>query len=153
MHVRKSNPCKSKPNNNNILSKRVLEILHIGLFGPSTTQSYEGNFYTLVVVDDFSRYTWLKFLKFKDEVFEKFKSLGRSLQNIYGCCITSIQTSLGGNFYKSVQFGDFCDKHGILHNFQSSISPQIDGVVERKIRRLQGMSCIMLYDQSISQKF
>ena len=44
-----------KFNNDNISSIRVLELVHLGLFGPSTTQSYEGNFYTLVVVDDFSR--------------------------------------------------------------------------------------------------
>lgn len=43
---------------NLISTKRCLELLHMDLFGPSSIQSYGGNFYTLVVVDDFSRYTW-----------------------------------------------------------------------------------------------
>nr|GEU85698.1 retrovirus-related Pol polyprotein from transposon TNT 1-94 [Tanacetum cinerariifolium] len=41
----------------NIVSMtRCLELLHMDLFGPSAVRSYEGNRYTLVIVDDYSRY-------------------------------------------------------------------------------------------------
>ncbi|GJS55342.1 copia protein [Tanacetum coccineum] len=40
----------------NIVSmSRCLELLHMDLFDPSTVRSYEGNLYTLVIVDDYSR--------------------------------------------------------------------------------------------------
>ncbi|GJU25222.1 retrovirus-related pol polyprotein from transposon TNT 1-94 [Tanacetum coccineum] len=40
---------------NIVSTTRCLELLHMDLFGPSTVQSYKGNRYTLVIVDDYSR--------------------------------------------------------------------------------------------------
>ena len=48
---------------NMVSTSRCLELMHMDLFGPSAIHSYGGNFYTLVIVDDYSRYTWTKFLK------------------------------------------------------------------------------------------
>jgi len=45
---------------------RPLEMLHMDLFGPSRTLSIGGNYLDLVVVDDFSRYTWTLFMVTKD---------------------------------------------------------------------------------------
>ncbi|GKB19166.1 retrovirus-related pol polyprotein from transposon TNT 1-94 [Tanacetum coccineum] len=42
---------------NTVSTSKCLELLHMDLFGPSAVQSYRGNFYTLVIVDDYSRYT------------------------------------------------------------------------------------------------
>ncbi|KAI3771143.1 hypothetical protein L6452_02301 [Arctium lappa] len=44
-----------------------LELLHMDLCGPMRTQSLSGKKYILVIVDDYSRYTWVKFLRSKDE--------------------------------------------------------------------------------------
>jgi len=43
-------------------TSRVLELLHMDLFGPTTYASLGGNKYCLVIVDDYSRYTWTFFL-------------------------------------------------------------------------------------------
>jgi hypothetical protein len=48
---------------NMISTSRCLELLHMDLFGPSAIWSYGGNLYTLVIIDDYSRYTWTRFLK------------------------------------------------------------------------------------------
>ncbi|GKB19832.1 zf-CCHC domain-containing protein [Tanacetum coccineum] len=66
---------------NIVLTTRCLELLHMDLFGPSAVRSYRGNRYTLVIVDDYSRYTWTKFLKDKTEAFDQFKILSRKIQN------------------------------------------------------------------------
>ncbi|GJZ95837.1 retrovirus-related pol polyprotein from transposon TNT 1-94 [Tanacetum coccineum] len=55
---------------NELSTTRVLELLHLDLFGPSQIQSYEGNFYTLMIVDDHSNYTWVVFVESKDDVLE-----------------------------------------------------------------------------------
>ncbi|GKB81308.1 retrovirus-related pol polyprotein from transposon TNT 1-94 [Tanacetum coccineum] len=52
---------------NVVSTTRCLELLHMDLFGPSTIRSYGGNLYTLVIVDDYSRYTCTRFLKNKTE--------------------------------------------------------------------------------------
>ncbi|GJZ81240.1 retrovirus-related pol polyprotein from transposon TNT 1-94 [Tanacetum coccineum] len=58
---------------NIVLMTRCLELLHMDLFGPSAVRSYRGNRYTLVIVDDYSRYTWTRFLKDKTEAFDQFE--------------------------------------------------------------------------------
>ncbi|GJZ38488.1 retrovirus-related pol polyprotein from transposon TNT 1-94 [Tanacetum coccineum] len=52
---------------NMVSTTRCLELLHMDIFGPSAIRSYGGNRYTLVIVDDYSRYTWTRFLKDKTE--------------------------------------------------------------------------------------
>src|SRR5215216_6855275 len=50
-----------------ISSKRILELLHVDLFGPPSHASLSGKKYCLVIVDDYSRYTWVYFFKLKSE--------------------------------------------------------------------------------------
>jgi len=49
------------------------------LFGPSRTMSFGGNYYALVVVDDFSRFTWTIFPHSKSEAYSAFKKLAKRL--------------------------------------------------------------------------
>ena len=56
---------------------RVLELLHMDLFGPTTYKSLRGNLYCLVIVDDYSRYTWVFFLHDKPKLLQVSRSLPR----------------------------------------------------------------------------
>ncbi|GKA56392.1 retrovirus-related pol polyprotein from transposon TNT 1-94 [Tanacetum coccineum] len=138
---------------NIVSTTRCLELLHMDLFGPSAIRSYGGNRYTLVIVDDYSRFTWTRFLANKTEAFEKFEIFSKMIQNKLGCSIVSIRTDHGREFDNEVQFGNYCDLNGISHNFSAPRTPQSNGVVERKNRTLQEMSRTMLNEQSIPQKF
>ncbi|GKB53564.1 retrovirus-related pol polyprotein from transposon TNT 1-94 [Tanacetum coccineum] len=51
-------------------SKRRLQILHMDLCGPMRVESFNGKKYVLVIVDDYSKYTWTHFLRSKDETPE-----------------------------------------------------------------------------------
>ncbi|GJS18211.1 retrovirus-related pol polyprotein from transposon TNT 1-94 [Tanacetum coccineum] len=55
---------KPKPENTNL---EVLNTLHMDLCGPMRVQTINGKKYILVIVDDYSRFTWVKFLRSKDE--------------------------------------------------------------------------------------
>ena len=55
-----------------ISTSRPLELLHIDLFGPASTASLYGSKYGLVIVDYYSRWSWVKFLKSKDESYDVF---------------------------------------------------------------------------------
>ncbi|GJS88518.1 retrovirus-related pol polyprotein from transposon TNT 1-94 [Tanacetum coccineum] len=138
---------------NIVSTTRCLELLHMDLFGPSVVRSYRGNRYTLVIVDDYSRYTWTRFLKDKTEAFDQFEIFSKKIQNQLGCTIVSIRTDHGREFDNEVQFGEFCNANGITHNFSAPRTPQSNGVVERKNRTLQEMSRTMLNEQSLPQKF
>lgn len=59
-------------------TSKVLELIHIDLWGPSPTGSRDNYQYYISVVDDISRYTWIYPLKVKSDaltVFKLFKSL------------------------------------------------------------------------------
>ncbi|GJZ56753.1 retrovirus-related pol polyprotein from transposon TNT 1-94 [Tanacetum coccineum] len=107
----------------------------------------------VVIVDDYSRYTWTRFLKNKTEAFDQFEIFSKKIQNQLGCTIVSIRTDHGREFDNEVQFGEFCNANGITHNFSALRTPQSNGMVERKNRTLQEMSRTMLNEQSLPQKF
>ena len=137
---------------NVVSSSRPLELLHMDLFGPSRTMSLGGNYYALVIVDDFSRYTWTLFLESKSDAFSAFKKLARSLQNIRNNNIGSIRSDHGGEF-QNEKFSKLCEKTGILHNFSAPITPQQNGVVERKNKSLEELARTMLSESSLRKYF
>nr|GEX00495.1 hypothetical protein [Tanacetum cinerariifolium] len=66
---------------NTVSTTRCLEFLHMDLFGPSAIRSYGGNRYTLIIVDDYSMYTWTRFLKDKTEAFDQFEIFSYTQNN------------------------------------------------------------------------
>nr|GEU30875.1 copia protein [Tanacetum cinerariifolium] len=123
---------------NIVSTTRCLELLHMDLFGPSAVRSYGGNRYTLVIVDDYSRYTWTRFLKDKTEAFDQFEILSKKIQNQLGCTIVSIRTDYGRDFNNEVQFGEFCNaKESLNVTFDetpppSKTSPLVDGDLDEE---------------------
>nr|GEV55123.1 retrovirus-related Pol polyprotein from transposon TNT 1-94 [Tanacetum cinerariifolium] len=117
---------------NIVSTTRCLELLHIDLFGPSAIRSYGGNLYTLIIVDDYSRYTWTRFLKNKIEAFKQFEIFSRKIHNQLGCSIVLFRTDHSREFYNEVQFKEFCNANGITHNFLALRTAQSNGMVERE---------------------
>ena len=66
---------------NIVSTSRPLEWLHIDLFGPVSTASINGKKYGLVIVDDYNRWTWVKFLRTKDEAYEVFSTFCTQVQS------------------------------------------------------------------------
>ena len=66
---------------NKISTNRALGLLHMDLFGPIDVPSLRGSRYAFVVVDDYTRYTWVMFLIRKNEASNKFGKLCRKMQN------------------------------------------------------------------------
>jgi len=64
-----------------VSTNKALDVLHMDLFGPSRTASLAGNLYALVIVDDFSRYTWTLFLNYKNDAYTAFKKMAKVPHN------------------------------------------------------------------------
>ena len=77
---------------------RWLELLHTDLFGPQNYASLGGNKYGLVIVDDFSRYTWVLFLDDKSKVFDIFKAFAKRDQTKYEVSLKHIRSDNGTEF-------------------------------------------------------
>ncbi|KAA0067336.1 gag-pol polyprotein [Cucumis melo var. makuwa] len=99
---------------------RVLELLHLDLMGLMQTESLGGKKYVLVVVDDYSRFTWVR-----DH----------------------------GKEFDIEDLNKFCQTEGIHHEFAAPITPQQNGVVERKNRMLQEMARVMIHAKNLPLNF
>ena len=135
-----------------IATSRCLELLYVDLMGPTRTDSLGGKRYIIVIVDDFSRYTWVEFLREKLETGEKMEVLCKRLQNENGVSIVKIR-SYHGKEFENARFDFFCEKNGIKKEFLAPKTPQQNGVVERKNRVIQEMARVLLLNKKIPQKF
>ncbi|GJU42167.1 retrovirus-related pol polyprotein from transposon TNT 1-94 [Tanacetum coccineum] len=75
------------------------------------------------------------------------------MQNLLNCSIVPVRANHGSEFSNNVQFGDFCEKHGISHNFAAPRTSQNNEILERINHSLQEMCHAMISEQSIPQKF
>jgi hypothetical protein len=57
---------------NTVMTEHPGQLLHMDTVGPSRVRSMGGKWYVLVIVDDYSRYSWVFFLESKDQIFEHF---------------------------------------------------------------------------------
>jgi len=137
---------------NFVSTSKPLELLHMDLFGPSRTISLGGNMYALVVVDDFSRFTWTIFLHSKKETYPEFKKLAKRLQNT--CCtnIEAIRSDHDGEF-QNEKFSSFFNKLRIFHNFSAPRTSQQNGVMERKNRSLEELAMTIMNESSLPKCF
>ncbi|WVZ51891.1 hypothetical protein U9M48_002991 [Paspalum notatum var. saurae] len=117
------------------------ELLHMDTVGPARVASVSGKWYVLVVVDDFSQFSWVFFMEFKDETFGFVRDL--RLRNESHKAMRAIRSDNGGEFRNS-RFENFCRDLGLEHQFSSPYTPPQNGVVERKNRTLVEMARTML---------
>ncbi|XP_040370262.1 uncharacterized protein LOC112183342 isoform X3 [Rosa chinensis] len=137
---------------NSSTTTHPLELMHMDLVGPSQTESMGGKKYILVVVDDLSRFTWVNFLREKSDTFESFKGLCKRITNekhSSNLCIVRVRTDNGTEF-KNALFANFFLEYGISHEFSAPITPQQNGVVERKNRVLLDMGRVMLHSAGLT---
>jgi transposase InsO family protein len=114
---------------NTVMTKQPGQLLHIDTIGPSRVHSMGGKWYVLVIVDDYSRYSWVLFLESKDEVFQHFQSLSLRLNNEHSIFIKAIHSDNGTEF-RNDSFDQFCLEHGIDQQFSAPRVPQQNGVME-----------------------
>jgi hypothetical protein len=88
----------SYPSKTIISSKRCLEFLHMDLFGPPTYASLGGKKYCLLIVDDYSRYTWVYFFEFKSETQQIVKDFATKVERQFNTTILTIRSDNGTEF-------------------------------------------------------
>jgi transposase InsO family protein len=100
------------PSKSEMSTSKASELLHMDLFGPTTYTSIGGNKYGFVIVDDYTRYTWVFFLYDKSDVHDLFKSFVKRVQNEFETTIKKIRSDNGSEF-KNTRIEDLCDDLGI----------------------------------------
>ena len=107
---------------NLVSTSRPLELLHVDLFGPMDVISMGGKSYGFIIVDDYSRFTWVYFLTHKDEALHTFIRHCKKVQNEKGLTLINVRSDHGGEF-ENQDFETFCNEHGYDHNFSAPKTP------------------------------
>ncbi|GKC04611.1 retrovirus-related pol polyprotein from transposon TNT 1-94 [Tanacetum coccineum] len=108
--------------------------------------------YTLVIVDDYSRYTWVHFLRKKSQAPEMIMSFIRMVENQNDVKVKQIRTDDGTEF-RNHELESFCYERGISHNFSSLYTPEQNGIAKRKNRTLIEAARTMLNGSVLSKHF
>ncbi|GJV25947.1 retrovirus-related pol polyprotein from transposon TNT 1-94 [Tanacetum coccineum] len=119
-----SYPPKPVPN-----SKQRLHLLHMDWCGPMRVKSINGKRYVLVIVDDYSRYTWVLFLRSKDKAPEEIKIFLKKITILLQALVIIVRTKNDIEFKNQV-LQEYFNSVGISHQASSVRTPQQNGVVE-----------------------
>ena len=128
----------------------VLDLIHSDICSPMSSVSLTGFEYYISFIDDYSRKTWIYFLRSKKSelvlrVFQGFKAL---VEKQTGRKIRMLRSDNGGE-YTSKEFDAFCRQEGIQRQLTVPYTPEQNGVAERKNRSIVGAARAMLHDQGL----
>ncbi|KAI3759689.1 hypothetical protein L6452_07690 [Arctium lappa] len=129
-----------------------LQLLHMDLFGPTNVMSIGKKSYCLVIVDDYSRFTWVYFLRTKDETSGLIKSFILRIENHTNQKVKIIRSDNGTEF-KNLDLNTFCEEKGIEKQYSAPRTPQQNGVAERRNRTLIEAARSLLADSKLSITF
>jgi len=121
----------------------VLSLIHTDICGPMNKQSAGGARYFATFIDDYSRYTFVYFLKTRDQILNAFKDFVVFAERQCGKKIKAVRSD-NGREYVSRDFENFMSENGIKRQLTVPYTPQQNGVAERANRTLVEMARSML---------
>ncbi|GJU92906.1 putative ribonuclease H-like domain-containing protein [Tanacetum coccineum] len=129
-----------------------LQLLHKDLFGPTSVRSINHKTYCLVITDDFRRFSWVFFLRTKDETNGILKDLIRQIENQLNQKVKTIRCDNGTEF-KNRDIIEFCESKGIKREYSNARTLKQNGVAKRKNRTLIEAARTMLADSFLPNTF
>lgn len=124
---------------------RPYELLHFDNLGPISIQSIHLNKYFLIVVDDYSRFTWIILLKTKGEAREQVQNIIKMLELQHDAKIKFVRTDNAPEF----SMDQFYNSKGIIHQTSCVESPQQIGRVERKHQHVLNAGRALLFQSKL----
>nr|GEW32250.1 retrovirus-related Pol polyprotein from transposon TNT 1-94 [Tanacetum cinerariifolium] len=141
--TKKSHKPKSKDTN-----QEKLYLLHMDLCGPMRVESVNGKNYILVIIDNYSRFTWVKFLRSKDEALDFIIKFLKMIQVRLKVPVRRIRTDNGTEFVNQT-LCEYFEEVGISHETLVARSPQQNCVVKRRNRTLiEAARTMLIYTQA-----
>ena len=131
-------------------ASKLLELIHMDIWGPASINSTSSAKYFILLLDDFSRYTWFYPLHTKDQALLMFKQFKLQVENQFDDSIKYMQSGNGGEF-KS--FITFLQHAGIVHRFSCPYNSAQNERVERKHRHVVETGLALLTHASLPMKF
>jgi hypothetical protein len=116
------------------------------------TESIGGCKYYVSFIDDHTRKVWVYFMKHKGEVFQHFLNFKAMVEKEKGVSTKCLRFDGGGEYFSNA-FSEYLKEHGIQRKYSCSYSPQQNGVVEKKNRRIVEVARAMLNEKNLPNYF
>ena len=132
-------------NKSSHLSKSCFEFIHYDLWGPFLVSTIDHCKYFLIIVDDYSRCTWVYLLKHKSQtqfVLEQFCTM---VETQFSKKIKTLRSNNGTEFFMKYLFA----KKGILHHLSCVETPQQNAVVERKLQHILNVARALMFQSHL----
>jgi hypothetical protein len=129
-----------------------LELVHTDLCEPTRKQTLKCESDFVLLIYDYTRMTWVTFLKKKYEAFEKFNAFKSLVENQTDLKVKCLILDKGGEF-TSYEFDELCENHGIKRHFSAARTPKQNGIVERKKNIVQEMTRTMMNEAKLQDTF
>ena len=120
-------------------AKDVLKLVHIDIYDPFPTPSWNGQQYFISFIDDYSRNGYLYLIHEKSQSLDVFKSFKAKVELQLGKKIKTVKSDRGGEYYGRYDgsgeqrlgpFALFLKECGIVPQYTMSSKPSMNGVVE-----------------------
>ncbi|KAM1320462.1 hypothetical protein ACFX2H_005342 [Malus domestica] len=145
--------CSRKPFTSvSCTTTKPLKLLHTDVWGPAPVSSVNGFRYYLLLVDDFSKYSWFFPLQYKSELFSTFVHFKSVVENLLGFKVITLRFDSGGEFVNH-QFSDFLKTHGISHQLSCPHTPEQNGCAERKHQHLVEIARTLLTASQVPHSY
>ncbi|KAK2968669.1 hypothetical protein RJ640_004028 [Escallonia rubra] len=137
------------------VNKRVefaFELVHSDVWGPCPILAKSGFRYFVTFVDDFSRMTWIYFMKNRSEVFAHFSAFCAEIKTQFNVHVHILRSD-NAKEYMSGSFQNYMNQYGILHQSSCTDTPAQNGVAERKNRHLLLTARALLFQMKVPKPF
>lgn len=128
------------------------ELVHMDLWGPYRTPTFDKKQYFLTVVDDYSRFTWVHLLQLKSETLVAVKHFLIMIKTQFNAHVKVVRSDNGTEFFNSQCMSMFQDL-GIIHQSSCVHTPQQNGVVERKNRHILNVAKAIRFESHMPLKY
>lgn len=133
-------------------SGELLGIVHSDVCGPMENASIGGSRYFILFIDDYSRMTYIYFMKQKSEAFQHFQDYKAKVENQLNRKIKIFRSDNGKEFCNRI-YDDYLRKNGILHQKSNPYTPEQNGLAERFNRTIVEKAKCLLFDAKLGKEF
>ncbi|MBW0535060.1 hypothetical protein O181_074775 [Austropuccinia psidii MF-1] len=132
--------------------EKSLDCLHLDLVGPITPPSVSGHRYFLTVVDQYTYFKFVKFLKKKSDALHEFMVIKNLVENAQDCKIKKIVSDRGGEFVNA-EFQKLANESGFIHVTSPPNTPQLNGFAEHANRTILEKARFLLLGANLPNQF
>lgn len=139
--------CRKPFSHSSIKTTTVLELLHIDIWGPYKTKTYTNYNFFLTILNDFTRYTWVHFIRYKSKVFVVLENFITYAKTQFKKKVLRIRSDNALEL-TAVNIKQFYLKKVIVNQTSCVYNPKPNGVVERKhLHLLETVRALFLQSQ------